>query len=147
MLSRGGEPMKMEQSFVVTGAKKSLLPVFDDDTTFTSLFPRTRIVSQKGGRRETVTPYTAMGQTRDIRFVFETLPDGVLRFEKICDGNVWRSLHGQVHLKAEDRESTRVVLQMEGQTRAFVPELAIRGPMRQQLDDMASALRLRLESA
>jgi hypothetical protein len=139
--------MRLEHSFVVEREREALLPAFDDDTTFTSLFPQTRIVSQQGCRRETVTPYTAMGQNRDIRFVFETLPDGVLRFEKICDGNVWRSLQGEIRLEGEGRESTRVVLQMVGQTRAFVPELAIRSPMRQQLDEMARALRQRLELA
>jgi carbon monoxide dehydrogenase subunit G len=137
--------VKLEKSFVVSCPRETLLPALDDDATFTRLFPDTRIVSHDGNRRETATPYTAVGQTRDIRFVFETQPEGRLCFEKVCDGNVWRSLRGEVRLEPEGDASTRVVIQMEGQTRALVPELAIRLPMRQQLDEMARSLRERLE--
>ncbi len=139
--------MNLEKGFVVGRSREALIPVFDDDATFTSLLPDTRIVSHTGKRRETSTPYNVMGQVRDIRFIFESLPEGGMRFEKICDGNVWRSLQGEVRLEPENGSSTRVVLRMEGRTRAFVPELAIRGPMREQIEDMARSLRARLESA
>ncbi len=138
--------MKLEKSFVVSKPRAELAPALDDDATFSGLFPDTRVVSHRRTRRETLTPFTAMGQTRDIRFVFDTLPDGNLRFEKICDGNVWRSLVGEVLLEEETEGSTRVLLRMEGQTRTFVPELAIRGPMRNQIEEMASALQDRLET-
>ena len=138
--------MKLEKSFVVSRPRAELAPALDDDATFSGLFPDTRIVSHRGARRETSTPFTAMGQTRDIRFIFDTLPDGNLRFEKICDGNVWRSLVGEVLLEEETAGSTRVLLRMEGQTRTFVPELAIRGPMRDQIEEMARALQDRLEA-
>jgi hypothetical protein len=137
--------MEIEKKFVVSRPREALVPLLDEDKTFTSLFPDTRIVSREGSRRETATPFTAMGQSRDIRFVFETLPDGGLRFEKICDGNVWRSLEGEVRLEARADDTTRVVLRMEGRTRTFVPELAIRGPMRDQIAEMARSLRARLE--
>ena len=55
-------------------------------------------------------------------------------------------MRGEVRLEPEPDASTRVIIQMEGQTRALVPELAIRGPMRQQLDEMARSLRERLEA-
>ncbi len=138
--------MKLEESFVISRPRKHLLPALDEDATFTSLFPRTRIVSHQGSRRETSTPFTAMGQSRELRFVFELDPKGVLRFRKICDGNVWRSLQGEVRLESQGDDSTRVVLQMEGQTRSFVPEVTIRLPMRKQIDEMAQALRVRLEA-
>ena len=138
--------MKLEKSFSVPPSREELVPLLDDDATFCGLFPKTRIVSRQGSRRETATPFAAMGQKRDIRFVFETLPDGNVRFEKICDDNVWRSLTGELLLEAEGG-STRVVLRMEGRTRAFVPELAIRGPMRMQIEEMARALRARLKEA
>ena len=93
--------------------------------------------------RETRTPYTG---SRDIRFVFETLPDGNVRFEKICDGNVWRSLEGEVKLEGRPQGRTRVVLRMDGRTRTFVPEMTIRGPMRDQIEQMTRALRSRLET-
>jgi carbon monoxide dehydrogenase subunit G len=139
--------VKLEKSFVVARPQAVLQPALDDDETFTTLFPDTRLVSREGSRRVTSTPYTAMGQTRDIQFIFEVLPEGKIQFEKICDGNVWRSLHGEVRIEPEGAESTRIMIRMEGKTRAFVPELAIRLPMQQQLDEMARALRQRLETA
>jgi hypothetical protein len=116
------------------------------ESDFEAIMPDTRIVKREGDVRHTVTPYTAMGQSGEARFVFTTLVDGNLRFEKICDGNVWRALEGEVTLD-EDGPFTRVALRMEGRTRALVPELAIRGPLREQLEQMADALRRRLESA
>lgn len=139
--------MKLEKEFVVPRARAAVAKVFDEDATYAALFPDTRLTSSKGGTRETSTAYSALGQSRDIRFVFRTQPDGNVRFEKICDGNVWRSLDGEVVLAPVGPERTRVLLRMEGRTRAFVPELAIRGPMREQLEQMAAALRARIESA
>jgi carbon monoxide dehydrogenase subunit G len=138
--------VKLEREFTVERHRDEIVVVFDDDATFEAILPDTRIVKKEGDVRHTVTPYTAMGQSGEARFVFTTLVDGNLRFEKICDGNVWRALEGEVTLD-EDGPFTRVVLRMEGRTRALVPELAIRGPLREQLDQMADALRRRLESA
>ena len=73
-----------------------------------------------------------------------TLPDGSLRFEKVCDGNVWRFLEGKIELE-DDAGTTTVRISMEGQTRSFVPEITIRVPMREQIDQMAKALRAQLE--
>ena len=138
--------MKLESEFTVERHRDDVVGVFDDDATFEAIMPDTRIVKREGDVRHTVTPYTAMGQSGEARFVFTTLVDGNLRFEKICDGNVWRALEGAVTLD-EDGPFTRVSLRMEGRTRALVPELAIRGPLREQLEQMADALRRRLESA
>lgn len=138
--------MKLESEFTVERHRDEIVGVFDDDATFEAMLPDTRIVKREGDVRHTVTPYTAMGQSGEARFVFTTLVDGNLRFEKICDGNVWRALEGEVTL-VEDGPFTRVALRMEGRTRALVPELVIRGPLREQLDQMADALRRRLESA
>jgi hypothetical protein len=38
-----------------------------------------------------------------------------------------------------------VLLRMEGRTRTLVPELTIRGPLRDQIEQMTKALRMRLE--
>ena len=139
--------MKLEKEFVVARPRERVASVFDDDATYRALFPDTRVVASRAGVRETVTEYSALGARRDIRFVFRTQPDGNLRFEKVCDGNVWRSLEGEVLLQPSGADRTRVVLRMEGRTRTFVPELAIRGPMKDQLEQMASALRERIEEA
>ena len=49
------------------------------------------------------------------------------------------------YLAASQPELTRVLLSMEGATRALVPEFTIKGPMRDQLDQMTKSLRARLE--
>ena len=68
-----------------------------------------------------------------------------LRFEKICDGRVWRSLDGEIRLSPVNDATTRVQIAMEGSTRALVPEFTIRAPMQSQLAQMTKALRERLE--
>ena len=136
--------MKLAKEFVVPLGRAEVAKLFDRDATFEALFPDTRVTKSSGGVRETSTHYSALGQSRDIRFIFETLPSGDVRFEKICDGNVWRSLEGEVALRSEGPDETRIALRMEGRTRAFVPEIAIRGQMREQLDQMAESLRERL---
>ena len=137
--------MQFEKEFVVDRDRKTVAADLDDDRTFSALFPETR-VSRRGERvRETCTPFRALGQSREVRFVFETLPNGNVRFAKICDGNVWRSLEGEIRLEEQDAARTRVVLRMDGRTRAFVPEITIRGPMRDQIEQMATALRRQFE--
>jgi hypothetical protein len=68
-----------------------------------------------------------------------------VRFEKVCDGRVWRQLAGRVSFEGRGAR-TRVRIEMEGRTRPLVPELVIRGPLRDQIEKMASALRERLET-
>ena len=138
--------MQIDQEFVVGRGRGEVVRSLDRDETFAALFPDTTVHSLGAHERETHTPYNAPGRARDIRFVFETLPDGNVRFEKICDGNVWRSLEGEVKLEERDKGRTRVVLRMDGRTRTFVPEVAIRGPMREQIEQMTRALRTRLEA-
>jgi hypothetical protein len=43
-------------------------------------------------------------------------------------------------------DRTRVCIAMDGRTKALVPEFTIKGAMRDQIDQMADALRQRLES-
>ena len=139
--------MTLEQEFLVHRPRAKVVTRLDDDDTFARLFPETRVVRKSKGVRETCTPFQALGQQRDVRFVFETLSDGNVRFEKICDGNVWRSLKGEVQLDETDATTTRVRLRMDGRTRSLVPEITIRSAMRQQISQMADALRNRLEGA
>jgi hypothetical protein len=136
--------MRLEKEFVIAQPREVCSKALEDDATYTSLFPDTEITSSSGGVRETLTHYSALGQTRQIRFVFRTEGPGKLRFEKICDGNVWRSLQGELRLEPLGKSKTRVVLSMEGRTRALVPELTIRVPMREQFEQMSRSLRARL---
>ncbi len=138
--------MTFEKEFVVGRPREEVVADLNDDRTFAAFFPDTRLTRKSECVRETSTPFRALGQSRDIRFVFETLPNGNVRFEKICDGNVWRSLEGEVKLEGRPQGRTRVVLRMDGRTRTFVPEMTIRGPMRDQIEQMTSALRARLET-
>ena len=137
--------MEIEKEFLVERSREEIAARLDDDESFATLFPDTSVERIDESTRETRTPYPGPGKARDIRFIFRTRPDGDVDFEKVCDGNVWRSLVGQVKLEALDEGMTQVVLRMEGRTRAFVPEITIRIPMREQIEQMARALRARLE--
>ena len=139
--------MKLEKEFVVPRTRAAVAKIFDEDATYAQLFPDTRLVSSKAGARETSTSYSALGQSRDIRFVFKTQPDGNVRFEKVCDGRVWRQLDGSLSFAACGKGATLVRIEMEGRTKALVPEFTIKGPMQEQIEQMADALRRCIEGA
>jgi hypothetical protein len=137
--------VKFDNEFVVRRPKAELAQILASDATVTQLFPDTEIVSSKGGARETKTRVSALGVESIVRFVFRGDADGGLRFEKICDGRVWRSLEGTIRLLPVNDATTRVRIEMEGSTKALVPEFTIRAPMKDQLQQMTRALRERLE--
>ena len=139
--------MKFEKEFVVRRPRDAVADELNADETIEKLFPDTQIVANHDGVRETLTHFSEMGINRDIRFVFTTRADRNIYFEKVCDGNVWRSLDGQIELIAGGPELTRVILRMVGSTRALVPEFTIKAPMREQLDQMTRSLRERLEGS
>ena len=138
--------MEIEKEFVVRKSGASARAVLDDDETLCSLFPDTEIVSSEDGVRETLTHYAGFGAARDLRFIFRRVAEG-MDFEKVCDGNVWRSLTGAIRLRELNPNTTHGSLRMEGRTRTLVPEAAIRGPMREQIDPMTQALRSRMEAS
>ena len=135
--------MHFEREFEVHRSLPEVAALLDDDATIASLLPGTTVTPRPDGTRETRTA-APLGQSRDVRFLFTRHAEG-LRFEKICDGNIWRSLDGEVRLGNLETGRTRVQLRLQGRTRTFVPELTIRGPMRDQIDRMTRALRARLE--
>lgn len=139
--------VKFDNEFVVRRPKPELAKILASDSTITQLFPDTEIVSSQGGTRETVTRVSALGVETTVRFVFRAAADGGLRFEKICDGRVWRSLDGSIQLVPVNDATTRVRIEMEGTTKALVPEFTIRTPMKDQLQQMTRALREKLERA
>jgi hypothetical protein len=134
----------IEKAFAVALPRDSVIRQLDSDATLQALFPDTRVTSRQGGVRETCTRVSLPGVSREVRFVFETRPDGNVRFRKICDGHVWRALDGEIRLEALDAARTRVVVSMQGRTRALIPELAISGQLRSQLDKMVESLRDRM---
>ena len=63
-----------------------------------------------------------------------------MRFEKVCDGKVWRELSGL--LSVDERGSgASIQIEMAGRTKPLVPEFTIKGPMEDQIEEMAAALR------
>jgi hypothetical protein len=137
--------VKFDSEFIVRRPKAELAQILASDATVTQLFPDTEIVSSKGGTRETKTRVSALGVESIVRFVFRGAADGGLRFEKICDGRVWRSLVGAIELLPVNDATTRVRLELEGSTKTLVPEFTIRAPMKDQLQQMTRSLRERLE--
>ena len=135
--------MHFEREFDVHRPLSEVASLLDDDATIECLLPGTSVTPRADGTRETRT-VAPLGQSREVRFQFTRHAEG-LRFQKICDGNIWRSLAGEVRLENLATELTRVQLRMQGRTRTLVPELTIRGPLRIQIDRMSQALRARLE--
>ncbi len=137
--------MRLEKQFDVKRPLADAAGVMTQEETLVDLFPdsQTEVVERKGNRRTTRTRYRALGREGTATFHFDFEPDGGVRFEKVCDGRVWRELKGRVSLSARG-EGTRVTIEMEGRTKTLVPEFTIRGPMQQQLDEMAEALRRRI---
>jgi hypothetical protein len=141
--------MRMEKSFEVSCDRDRAVEVIARDDTLTALLggdgASTEIVASQGDRKTTRTRYRALGREGVATFHFDFLLDGNVRFEKVCDGNVWKSLRGELRFD-ETPGGTRVAVEMEGSTRAFVPEFTIRGPMQEQVEQMADALRRHIES-
>jgi hypothetical protein len=115
------------------------------DETLLALFPETRteIVASSGDRRTLRSHYTALGQPGIATFHFLFVPEEEVRFEKVCDGRVWRELKGSVSFRSRGKR-TRVRIQMDGRTKALIPEFTIKGAMVDQLEQMVRALRARL---
>ena len=139
--------MKLEKVFDVRCTREQAIAAVTSEQTLLGLFPdtRTEVVSRKHQRITLRSQYRALGQDGTATFHFHFEPDGGVRFEKVCDGRVWRQLAGSLTFEARG-ERTRVRIEMEGRTRPLVPEIVIRGPLRDQLEKMAGALRERLET-
>ncbi len=140
--------MHLEKQFDVDRSRDHAVECVVQDDTLLELFPdaRSEIVERSGERRTVRSQYTALGREGTATFHFDFLLDGGVRFEKVCDGRVWRKLVGEVSFE-ERRSGTRVRIALEGQTKSFVPEFTIKGAMRDQLEQMAAALRQRIEAA
>jgi hypothetical protein len=139
--------VRLENQFDVTRSRDGAVELVAREETLPALFPqaKTEIVSRQGGRTTLRAHYRALGRDGTATFHFETLPDGGVRFEKVCDGRVWRELEGSVSFE-ERGGGTRVHIELRGRTKALVPEIAIRVPMQEQMDQMAAALREILEA-
>ncbi len=137
--------MHLEKQFDVRKPCDAVARVVAHDDTLLNLFPDTsvEITESEGARRTVVTHYTALGKKGTATFHFTFESGGDVSFEKVCDGNVWRELRGAVTL-TERGKGTRVRIETDGRTKTLVPEFTIRGPMQDQIDQMAGALRARI---
>lgn len=138
--------MHLEKQFDVKRPRDEAVAIIARNETLLGLFPdtRTEIVSEQGTRRTARSTYTALGREGVATFHFDFRVDGDVDFEKVCDGNVWRQLRGRLSF-LERGGGTRVRIEMEGRTKPLVPEFTIKGAMRDQIEQMARALRDRLE--
>ena len=139
--------MHLEKEFSVKRPRAESARIAAQDDTLLGLFPdtRTEIVERVGNRRTACSHYTALGRAGTATFHFTFRDDGDVEFEKVCDGNVWRELKGTLRFRPQG-DRTRVQIAMDGRTKALVPEFTIKGAMRDQIEQMADALRRRLEA-
>jgi len=138
--------MQLAKEFDVTATRVRACEVLAEDATLTSLFPdtTTEIVARTARRRTAKSLYKLLGQAGEATFHFDTQEDGSVKFAKVCDGRVWKELSGRVTL-SERGPKLRVRIEIEGKTKSFVPDFTIKAPLHKQLDDMATALKRRME--
>ena len=139
--------MRLERRFRVRQPREKVIELIEKDETLTGLFPDTdtRVVERSSDRKTTVSRYRALGREGEATFHFTFLVDGNIRFEKVCDGNVWRQLCGTLTFE-EESDGTRVSIELDGKTKTLVPEFTIKGPMQEQIDQMAKALKRRIQA-
>ncbi len=138
--------MHLLKEFEVPDDPASVYRKLANDETLLGLFPdtKTEIVESSGECRTLRSHYVALGQEGTATFHFTFEPEERIRFEKVCDGRVWSRLIGGVSF-VDRGGRTCVRVEMDGRTKALVPEFTIKGPMRDQLEKMVRALRERLE--
>jgi len=138
--------MHLERRFQIKQPREKVIELIEKDETLIGLFPDTdtSVVDRSGDRKTTVSRYRALGREGEATFHFTFLVDGNVRFEKVCDGNVWRSLRGTLTFE-ERGDATRISIELDGKTKTLVPEFTIKGPMQEQIDQMVSALKRRIK--
>lgn len=138
--------MHLEKEFEVGQPPESVYRHVASDETLLTLFPdtQTEIVESRGDRRTLRSHYRALGQEGTATFHFTFVPEDAVRFEKVCDGRMWRELRGTVSFRSRG-DGTRVRIELDGRTKSLVPEFTIKGAMKDQLEQMARVLRRRLE--
>ena len=140
--------MRLTKDFEVARPRDEAAKVLADERTIVGLFEgaQTEVVKRDGAKLTTHSKFRALGRDSDATFHFTFGADGNVRFEKVCDGNVWKKLEGKITFETRGAK-TRVRFEMDGATKGFVPEFTIRLPLEQQLDSMARALRMKIERA
>lgn len=140
--------MRLTKDFEVARSRADAAAVLADERTIVGLFEgaKTEVVKREGNKLTTHSKFRALGRDSDATFHFTFGSDGNLRFEKVCDGKIWKKLEGKITFE-ERGARTRVRFEMDGATKGLVPEFTIKLPLEQQLDSMARALRTTIEKA
>lgn len=140
--------MHLTESFEVMRPRDRVVELLCSDEMLLALLPsgETEIVESQGDHRTTETHYRALGREGIATFNFTFLMDGNVRFEKVCDGNVWKKLEGHVSVEERGDECCEVRIELSGKTKGLVPEFAIKAPMEEQIQDMTAALEERLHA-
>ena len=140
--------MYLESQFDVMMPREIVVNAVSQEETLLNLFPDTRveIIKSEGNKRTLLTHYTALGQEGTATFHFTFEDDGGISFSKVCDGRIWKKLTGTVTFTTLGIV-TRVHIKYVGTTKALVPEFTIHGPMQDQIDQTAHALRKIIENA
>jgi hypothetical protein len=130
--------MHLNRRFEVERPRDEVVERLCRDETLLALLARgdSRIVDSDGDRRTTQTEYLG----RQLTFHFTFLLDGNVRFEKVCDGNVWRELQGYVGVEELSPDRSEVSIELSGRTRSLIPEFTIKAPLEDQLLEMSEAL-------
>lgn len=138
--------MDLSERFEVARPRDEVVELLCCDEALLGLMSQgeTELVDSQGDRRTTRTRYTALGREGVATFHFTFRMDGSISFEKVCDGKVWKKLEGSVQIEEIDDQSCEVEIRLSGKTKALVPEFTIRGPMEEQIQDMASAIEERV---
>ena len=134
--------MNLVERFEIERPRDDVVELLCCDEALVGLMQQgeTEIVDSDGDRRTTRTRYTALGREGVATFHFTFLMDGNIRFEKVCDGNVWKKLEGHVQVEEISQTSCEIEIRLTGKTKGLVPEFTIRGPMEEQIQDMAAAI-------
>ena len=89
--------MRVEKTFEVNRSRDEVVDLLCRDETLLALLPgETEIVASEGDHRTMRTHYRALGRDGVATFDFTFLMDGNIRFQKVCDGRIWRELSGEV---------------------------------------------------
>jgi carbon monoxide dehydrogenase subunit G len=140
--------MKLDRELEIGRPRDEVVEVLCREETLLGLFPgKTEVVSRGADSLETRTHYTALGREGEAKFVWTFRMDGSVAFEKVCDGRVWKQLSGLVEVDENGDDASVVVIEMQGATKGLVPEFTIKGPMEEQIGEMAQALSRILERA